>query len=169
MLLIFRDNRNLKLRYEIGLEKLDSAASQVSVMQNELTKLQPALIEASRQVEDIVRKVEKESIEVADVEKVVKADEAQAGEQAAAAMAIKQECDAELAEALPLLNGALEALNTLTTADIAVVKTMKNPPMPVRLVMEAVCILKVWCRKSWQAICSRIWLIIIPNLLNMFY
>ncbi len=36
----------------------------------------------------------------------------------------------------------MEALNTLTTADIAVVKTMKNPPNPVRLVMEAVCILK---------------------------
>ncbi|OXA50010.1 Dynein heavy chain 7, axonemal [Folsomia candida] len=135
-------NKATKRRYEIGLEKLDSAAGQVSVMQDELTKLQPALIEASKQVEEIVWKVEKESAEVAAVEIVVKADEAQAGEQAAAAMAIKTECDANLAEALPLLNGALEALNTLTTADIAVVKTMKNPPNPVRLVMEAVCILK---------------------------
>lgn len=88
-------------------------------------------------------KVEKESEEVAAVEIVVKADELKAGEQAAAAMAIKTECDANLSEALPLLNGALEALNTLTTADIAVVKTMKNPPNPIRLVMEAVCILKV--------------------------
>lgn len=111
-------------------------------MQNQLTELQPSLIEASRQVEEIVHKVEKESAEAAEVEKVVLSDEAQAGEQAAAAMEIKTECDAELAEAMPLLNGALDALNTLTTADIAVVKTMKNPPNPVRLVMEAVCILK---------------------------
>ena len=112
-------------------------------MQSELTKLQPDLIVASKQVEQIVTQVEKESLEVAEVEKIVRADEAQAAEQATAAMAIKAECDAELAEALPLLNGALAALQTLTTQDIAVVKTMKNPPTPVRLVMEAVCIIKV--------------------------
>jgi dynein heavy chain len=133
----------MKERYEVGLEKLIHSASQVAVMQEELTKLQPALIEASKQVEQIVRQVEKESMEVAEVEKIVRIDEAEAGEQAAAASTIKAECDSDLAEALPLLNGALEALNTLTTADIAVVKTMKNPPMPVRIVMEAVCILKV--------------------------
>ena len=37
-------------RYEKGLEKLESAASQVSVMQKELTDLQPQLVEASIQV-----------------------------------------------------------------------------------------------------------------------
>ncbi len=61
--------------------------------------------EASREVEGIVSKVEKESEEVAAVEIVVKADEAKAGEQADAAMSIKTECEVILAEALPLLNG----------------------------------------------------------------
>lgn len=138
-----RDLSSSKQRYEVGLEKLDHAAGQVSVMQDELTKLQPQLIEANKQVEEILKKVQKESAEVAEVEKVVKVDEAQAGEQAAASLAIKLECDTKLAEAMPTLNAAMDALNTLTTADIAVVKTMKNPPNPVRLVMEAVCILKV--------------------------
>lgn len=86
--------------------------------------------------------IEKESIEVAKVEKVVKADEAVANDQAMAAKAIKDECDADLAEALPILNSALAALNTLTTQDITVVKTMKSPPQGVRLVMEAVCCIK---------------------------
>lgn len=45
---------------------------------------------------------------------VVKADEAVANEQARAAQAIKNECDADLAEALPALNAALAALDTLT-------------------------------------------------------
>jgi len=134
---------DLKLRYEVGLEKLLSSESQVGIMQVELTKLQPALIEASKQVEQIVRQVEKESMDVAEVEKVVRQDEASANEQAEAASIIKADCDANLAEALPMLNGALAALDTLTPADIAVVKTMKNPPSPVRFVMEAVCILKV--------------------------
>lgn len=45
---------------------------------------------------------------------IVKADEAVANEQATAAKAIKDECDADLAEAIPALNAALAALNTLT-------------------------------------------------------
>ena len=47
---------------------------------------------------------------------VVKADEAVANDQAMAAKAIKDECDADLAVAMPILNSALAALNTLTPA-----------------------------------------------------
>lgn len=43
---------------------------------------------------------------------------------------------------MPILNAAIAALNTLTPADIAVVKTMKSPPAGVRLVCEALCVLK---------------------------
>ncbi len=61
----------LKRRYEVGLEKLQSAASQVSVMQKELTELQPQLIVASKDVDEIMVVIEKESVEVAKVEKVI--------------------------------------------------------------------------------------------------
>ena len=47
---------------------------------------------------------------------VVKADEAVANKQAAAAQAIKDECDKDLGEAIPILEAALAALNTLTPA-----------------------------------------------------
>lgn len=76
---------------------------------------------------------------------MVKGDEEVANEQAAAAQAIKDECDADLAEAWPIMEAALAALNTLTPADITVVKAMKNPPKGVKIVMEAICILKVIC------------------------
>lgn len=46
--------------------------------------------------------------------KVVKQDEAVANEQASAAKAIADDCDADLSKALPILNSALAALNTLT-------------------------------------------------------
>lgn len=116
------------------------------------------------QVAEMMVVIEKESKEVAEKEKVVKADEAVANEQAMAAKAIKDECDADLAEAIPVLEAALAALNTLTSQvlrrliswlslspcfdlislpqDITVVKTMKQPPAGVKLVMEAICILK---------------------------
>ena len=62
---------------------------------------------------------------------------------AAKAAEIKAECDSNLAEAMPIMREAQAALDTLTPADIAVVKAMKNPPAGVKLVMESVCILKV--------------------------
>ncbi|XP_055967922.1 dynein axonemal heavy chain 7 [Sorex fumeus] len=132
----------MKKRYEVGLEKLDSAASQVASMQLELEALQPQLKVASKEVDEMMLIIEKESVEVAKTEKIVKADETVANEQAMAAKAIKDECDADLAEALPILESALSALDTLTAQDITVVKSMKSPPAGVKLVMEAICILK---------------------------
>lgn len=46
--------------------------------------------------------------------KVVSQDEAVANEQASAAKAIADDCDRDLGKALPILNSALAALDTLT-------------------------------------------------------
>lgn len=51
-------------------------------------------------------------------------------------------CEGELAEAIPALEAALAALNTLKPADITEVKSMKSPPAGVKLVMAAVCVMK---------------------------
>ncbi|XP_044001453.1 dynein axonemal heavy chain 7-like [Aphidius gifuensis] len=131
-----------KMRYEGGLDRLDSTQHQVTEMQETLTNLQPLLVTAAQDVQKILMTIEKESYEVAEVEKIVKIDEEAAMKVADAAAEIKLECDANLAEAMPILNKAQAALNTLTTADISIVKTMKNPPANVKLVMEAICILK---------------------------
>ena len=60
----------VKRRYEVGLEKLQSASSQVAVMQRQLTQLQPQLVEASKQVDEMMVVIERETIEVSKVEKV---------------------------------------------------------------------------------------------------
>lgn len=52
---------------------------------------------------------------------------------------LQDECEGELSVAMPLLERALAALNTLTKNDITEVKSMKNPPSIVKLVMESVC------------------------------
>ncbi|KAJ3328189.1 Dynein heavy chain 7, axonemal [Blyttiomyces sp. JEL0837] len=132
----------LKSRYEVGLEQLASAASQVGTMQKELHALQPQLIETQKETDDIMHVISKESVEVEKKRAVVKVDEAVANKKAGEAKAIKDECEADLAEAVPALESALEALDTLKPQDITVVKSMKNPPAAVKLVMEAICIMK---------------------------
>lgn len=52
--------------------------------------------------------------QVEKVAKVVKQDEEVANEQASAAQAIADDCDRDLSKAMPILNAALAALNTLT-------------------------------------------------------
>ena len=62
------------------------------------------------------------------------ADEAVANRQFADAQAIKDDCEKELAKAVPALSAATLALNTLRQEDVRVVKAMNNPPFGVKLV-----------------------------------
>lgn len=55
---------------------------------------------------------------------------------------LQEECEGDLAEAMPALEAALSALDTLNPADISLVKSMQNPPGPVKLVMESICVMK---------------------------
>ncbi|KAJ3276290.1 Dynein heavy chain 3, axonemal [Terramyces sp. JEL0728] len=132
----------LKSRYEIGLDQLASAASQVSIMQAELTDLQPKLIVTQKETDQIMVVIQKESIEVESKRALVKVDEEVANKKAGEAKAMKDDCEADLAEAIPALESALEALDTLKPADITLVKSMKTPPAAVKLVLEAICIMK---------------------------
>ncbi|KAI8904079.1 dynein heavy chain and region D6 of dynein motor-domain-containing protein [Gorgonomyces haynaldii] len=133
---------SLKNRYVTGLDQLEGAASQVSVMQTELSDLQPKLIATQKETADMMKVIQGESIEVEKKRAIVRADEEVANKKAGEAKAIKDECEADLAEAIPALESAMEALDTLKPADITNVKAMKNPPGAVKMVMEAICIMK---------------------------
>ncbi|XP_053132344.1 dynein axonemal heavy chain 3 isoform X3 [Hemicordylus capensis] len=132
----------MRNRYLVGLQKLDFAASQVAVMQKELTALQPELIQTSAETEKMMVHIEKETVEVDAKKELVAADEKEANEAAAVAQGIKEECEGDLAEAMPALEAALAALDTLNPSDISLVKSMQNPPGPVKLVMESICVMK---------------------------
>ncbi|XP_076179047.1 dynein axonemal heavy chain 7 isoform X1 [Ptiloglossa arizonensis] len=133
---------NAKTRYEGGLGQLDETQRQVGTMQETLRSLQPQLITATHDVEKMMLDVDKEKEEVAAFEEIVKLDESVAETYANEAAAIKAECDADLAEVMPILKRAQVALNTLTTTDIAEIRAMKQPPYGIKLIIEAICVLK---------------------------
>uniref|UniRef100_A0A803Y1U1 Dynein axonemal heavy chain 12 n=1 Tax=Meleagris gallopavo TaxID=9103 RepID=A0A803Y1U1_MELGA len=126
-----------KKKYVNGLDQLAFAESQVGEMKQELVQLQPKLEEAK-----VDNTIEIESAEVEQKRKIVKVDEEIATKKAEEAQALKNECESDLAEAIPALEAALEALDTLKPSDISIVKSMKNPPSGVKLVMAAVCVMK---------------------------
>lgn len=138
-------------------------------MQEELTALQPELIKTSAETDKMMLKIEGETVDVDAKRKLVSADEKVANEAAAAAKLIKvymsdsfhfkitlhlhnfiniklfifqDDCEGDLAEAMPALEAALAALDTLKPSDITLLKSMQNPPALVKLVLESICIMK---------------------------
>lgn len=122
--------------------QLASSAEQVATMQDELTALQPQLVQTVKEVEALMSQIDKEKKEVVEPKAaIVKVDEEAAQKKAQAAKSIKDECEADLAEAMPILNEALAALDTIKEADINYIKKLGNPPATIKLVMEAVCVI----------------------------
>ncbi|XP_055788183.1 dynein axonemal heavy chain 12 isoform X2 [Salvelinus fontinalis] len=131
-----------KKRYTNGLDKLAFAESQVSEMKKELVDLQPKLEQAKIDNTKMMKVLEVESVQVEAKSKVVRVDEEAATLKANEAQALKNECESDLAEAIPALEMALSALDTLKPSDVTIVKSMKSPPSGVKLVMAAVCVMK---------------------------
>jgi hypothetical protein len=78
---------------------------------------------------------EKVKVVVAAEEKDVKAMQQQT-------QAIADGAQAELAEAMPALQAAVDSLKALNKNDIVEIKSFPKPPPLVQMTMEAVCILK---------------------------
>jgi dynein heavy chain len=132
----------LQQRYGNGLHKLLQTEGQVKGMQEELEALQPQLVVSATETADLMKVIDAETILANEQRVLVEADEAEALESAAAAQAIAAECDVDLAVAMPVLNKAIKALNTLTKNDMVELKSMGKPPKGVKIVMEGICIYK---------------------------
>ena len=68
-------------------------------------------------------------------------DEAVAKVKAEETQAIADDAQRDLDEALPVLEAAIKALDSLDKSDIAEIKVFTKPPELVQTVMESVCIL----------------------------
>ena len=127
---------NEKRRYEIGLEQLSKAENAVSVMQEKLEKIRPVLIETKKDAEDMMVLVQQETVFAMKIREGVEAEKQAAQGKADLANKIKEECDIELAKAMPAMKAAIAALKNLKKDDITEMKSFKSPPGGVRLVAE---------------------------------
>ncbi|KAE8298053.1 Dynein heavy chain 1 [Larimichthys crocea] len=129
-------------RMKSGLDKLLSTAEDVSKMQEELETMRPLLEEAAKETEVTMETIKKDTVVAEETRKSVQAEEAKASEKARFAGAIAADAQRDLDEALPALDAALASLKSLNKNDVTEVRGMQRPPQGVKLVMEAVCIMK---------------------------
>jgi len=128
-------------RYRGGLGALSLAETSVNTMKAELTEMQPALEKAAVETVALTEQVEAKVPGVEAQKAIAGKDEAVTAEQAASVKVVKDECEADLAEAIPIVNAALKALDTIKKADLDQVKGMGKPPTGVVLAMHSVLVM----------------------------
>lgn len=130
-----------KDRLQIGLDKLSETGKMVAVMSEELTILQPQIVQTQKEVAAMMIEITADKASAAETKAVVEVEEANANEKAASAKAIADDAQKDLDEAIPALEEAVKCLNDLKKADVDEVKSLKTPPGGVVLTIKVCCIM----------------------------
>eukprot|EP00746_Dinoflagellata_sp_MGD_P065558 gnl/MRDRNA2_/MRDRNA2_27306_c0_seq1.p1 gnl/MRDRNA2_/MRDRNA2_27306_c0~~gnl/MRDRNA2_/MRDRNA2_27306_c0_seq1.p1 ORF type:complete len:1713 (+),score=337.76 gnl/MRDRNA2_/MRDRNA2_27306_c0_seq1:612-5141(+) len=128
-------------RYQVGLDKIADAETQVARLQQMLTEKKPILLKTQEEVGEMMVVIEKDKAEANEVQVSVGKEEADAQIKAGETQAIKDDAQRDLDQALPALDAAVACLKKLKADHIREVKALANPPNGVKLCMEAVCIM----------------------------
>lgn len=129
-------------KYRVSLERVQESSEQVVAMQKNLEILEPQCKIAAEKVLKQMADVQTAQEAVDEQRELVKKDEEITGEHTSKANDLSQHVSNIMEDAVPQMQEAEDAVSSLTPADLAGVRTMKNPPMPVKIVMEAICILR---------------------------
>uniref|UniRef100_K3WA67 Dynein heavy chain n=1 Tax=Globisporangium ultimum (strain ATCC 200006 / CBS 805.95 / DAOM BR144) TaxID=431595 RepID=K3WA67_GLOUD len=142
---LLRENRGLleaKLqRLTTGVIKLEETNALVNTLQDELVALQPILVEKTKEAGLLLERVVVDQTEASKVAERVALDESKVKQQQQEVAACQADAQSDLDRALPALNAAVSALDSLDKKDITEVKGFVKPPQAVQVVMEAVCIM----------------------------
>lgn len=147
--------RSLKERLENGLEKMESAAAQVAELQVNLVK-DMAVVEEKKAATDKLLAFVGQETAVADEQKAIAlVEEEKCTKIADEVTEFQVECEKEMAAAEPVIQAAIEALNSLDKKSITELKALSSPPAGIDDVMAGVMVLmgggKISKDLSWGA------------------
>ncbi|XP_007947093.1 dynein axonemal heavy chain 6 [Orycteropus afer afer] len=128
-------------RVKNGLTKLLETNVLVDKMKLDLSALEPVLLTKSQDVEALMDKLAVDQESADQVRQTVQEEEAMAKVKAEETQAIADDAQRDLEEALPALEAANKALDSLDKADISEIRVFTKPPDLVMTVMEAISIL----------------------------
>ena len=145
-----RLEKNLNLtRLSKGVQKISEANEIVASLQIELTKQQPFIAQKTIDAEELIPIVKEEQQKAGVVKDRVQKEESVVKKKADEVSQIKADAQRDLDIAMPALNNAMKALNSLDKKDIQEIKSFPKPPPLVLMTMEAVNIL-LGEKTSWD-------------------
>ncbi|KAG7197918.1 hypothetical protein KM043_016155 [Ampulex compressa] len=129
-----------KARLVTGLSKLSNTETEVKDMQRILKNMKPDLERAAEATTKMIDLITRDTKEAEKAKAQAKHQEEAAAKLKRDNQLIRDEAEADLSEAKPMLEAAEISLKALNKGDITEVKAMKRPPVGVLLVIEAMCI-----------------------------
>jgi len=128
-------------RYRQGLLKLRQTNQAVAQLRASLIELQPQLEKTSLQTAELLKDLEKEQREANEARAICQMEADECETQTRDVARIAEECKNDLDAAQPALDSAKAAVAKLDRASLNTIRAYLHPPVPVRRVMEAVCII----------------------------
>jgi dynein heavy chain len=125
----------------VGVTKLNETNAVVDGLRGDLKALAPVLVEKSANAEKLLGQVAIDSADADQQKEVVEAEVAVVSKQAAEVEVVADDAQKDLDLALPALNNAVKALDSLKPGDLNEMKGFAKPPPLVMVTMEAVSIL----------------------------
>ncbi|KAJ8964946.1 hypothetical protein NQ314_004501 [Rhamnusium bicolor] len=133
-----------------GLWKIDDCKEKVTTMSIELEEAQVKVAEFQQQCDEYLVIIVAQRKEADEQQKDVTKTSIKIGEEEVQCKRMADVAQADLDEAMPALEEAIRALDSLSKKDISEMKSYGTPPQKVKMVMEAVNILK-GIDPSWES------------------
>ena len=128
-------------KYKNGLTRLEQTNEIVDQLKKNLETLQPEIEEKEKATQEMVIVLQEKDKVAKEKEKLTSADAAEAAQLFKKVKDIKDDCEQELSVAMPALEKAIKALDTLKESDIGEMKGYAQPPEDLVLVLDAVALL----------------------------
>uniref|UniRef100_H0V315 Dynein axonemal heavy chain 2 n=1 Tax=Cavia porcellus TaxID=10141 RepID=H0V315_CAVPO len=125
-----------------GLFKIDETREKVEVMSLELEEAKKKVAEFQKQCEEYLVIIVQQKREADEQQKAVTANSEKIAVEEVKCQALADNAQKDLEEALPSLEEAMRALESLNKKDIGEIKSYGRPPAQVEMVMQAVMILR---------------------------
>ncbi|GAB5580480.1 dynein axonemal heavy chain 2 [Prionailurus iriomotensis] len=125
-----------------GLFKIDETREKVEVMSLELEEAKKKVAEFQKQCEEYLVIIVQQKREADEQQKAVTANSEKIAIEEVKCQALADNAQKDLEEALPALEEAMRALESLNKKDIGEIKSYGRPPAQVEMVMQAVMILR---------------------------
>ncbi|XP_041853005.1 dynein heavy chain 10, axonemal [Melanotaenia boesemani] len=136
---------------EGGLDKLKEATEQLAQLNVKLADQKVVLAEKSTACETLLDEIATNT-STAEEKKTLAEEKAREIEEQNKVIAVeKKEAESSLAEALPALEAARNALQDLEKSDVTEIRSFAKPPKQVQVVCECILVLRGYKEISWQS------------------
>ncbi|KAF7232413.1 hypothetical protein EG68_10797, partial [Paragonimus skrjabini miyazakii] len=148
-----KTNENIaqQKRLQGGLEKLHETAIQIEQLNVKLAVQKVVLEEKTSSCETLMAEINEATVVATTKKTQAQEKSIELAKQAKIIVAEKGEAEAALAEALPAVEAARNALDELEKNDVTEIRAFATPPKPVQMVGEALCHILQSGEISWKA------------------